>query len=755
MFGELLDAFVPWAFGRGYKIHTVYQQLDAVRHLAAWFRRKGRQSADAFSMEDLAAGRRRIRLRPCGPRYACSLRAFFAFLQTLGLVKPVPPKPPTPSERELACFLEYLRRDRGAAPGTCVSYQRHAGQFLAFLGLDRHPAALRNLTLADVHRFVCRRAGQYQRQTIAHVVTNLRGFLRFQFMQGVLRSPLHLQLDTMRACHEAPLPSPVEWSEVQQVLRRMDRATPIGVRDYAALQLAATYGLRVSDVTKLSLDAVNWRQRTIQIVQSKTGHPLVLPLTNAVGSALANYLRRARPNCAAREIFLREPAPTGPLSVSGMSQILGRASRAAGVVLKTAGFRCLRHALAMRLVRQGTSIKGIGDLLGHRSTQSTGAYLRFDIEDLRSVALPVPPASGPSKPKLVVGAAPVSSPRVTGRTAPRRWGWRSCLGEAMRDYVATQRALGREYKLEERTLRSLDYFLVSHYPHARRLTARSFAAWAMGLRPLCTTTARMRMCCVRKFCCHLARFRSGVFIPDLRTFPQEIPHQAPYLLSPTEMARVLAATTMIRATRSNPLHPQTIRLGFLLIYCCGLRKSEVLKLRLADIDTRKMVLRINEGKFRKSRLVPMSSSVADELRRYLAQRRRKHLPMEPEAPLIWNGWPRRNGRASALSSWPFWATWQRVCRAAQVLQHQGRPPRLHDLRHSFAMEVLRRSYRRGQNAPAVLPRLARYMGHAGVQFTHYYLKFTEPLRCAASDRFRHHFAKAVLPPMPPAKGGEA
>jgi len=107
----------------------------------------------------------------------------------------------------------------------------------------------------------------------------------------------------------------------------------------------------------------------------------------------------------------------------------------------------------------------------------------------------------------------------------------------------------------------------------------------------------------------------------------------------------------------------------------------------------------------------------------------------------------------ALSSTPFWQTWRRICRAAQVFDHRGRPPRLHDLRHGFAVEALRRGYDLGQNAQEVLPRLARYMGHAGVQFTHYYLKFTEPLRCAASDRFRQHVTAAVLAPVDPKRRG--
>jgi len=754
IFGRFLDDFVPWAFGRGYTRHTVYLQLDSVRHLAAWFRKNVSRSVRALRAEDLAAAHRCFSKRRRDPRYAWGLRGFGAFLQTHGFLKPSRPKPPSRSEREVMRFLEHLRKDRGAADSTRDSCRRHVRGFLKFLSFDRHKQALKTLTLATVHRYLRSVSGQYQRATMQHVVGSVRAFLRFEFMRGVLDRPLHTQIDSVRIYRDEHLPYPVQWQELQQLLRRIDRSTPLGSRDYAVLLIAATYGMRASDVANLTLDDVDWRQRTIQIVQCKTRQPLSLPLTDQVGTALADYLRRARPVSSCRQIFLRWRAPIAPLSLPGMANTLRRASQTAGVTLKAAGFRCLRHSLALRLLRQGASTKDIGDIFGHRNTTSTSSYLRLDVDDLRQVALPVPRQGHDEVPTTTM-PSPASSARwrVGARTAPLGWKWRSFLKKPMTDYLSVQRALGRDYATPERTLRGLDFFLVRRYPRARRFTPAIFAAWAAGLHSLCPTTARIRMLCVRKFCCHLARSRSGVFIPDLRAFPKELPHQAPYLISESEVARVLAAATKLRSTRSNPLHPQTIRMAFLLAFCCGLRKGEVLKLRLADIDTEEMVLRINETKFCKSRLVPVSPSVADELRRYLAKRRRKNLPMEPDAPLVWNGWPRRNGQAYALTSMPFWATWQRVCRWAHVFDHRGRPPRLHDLRHGFAVEALRRGYNSGQNAQAVLPRLARYMGHAGMQFTHYYLKFTEPLRCAASDRFRQHLTAAILSPAVPKQGG--
>jgi len=753
IFGCLLDDFVPWAFGRGYTIYTVYLQLDSVRHASAWFWRRGRRSIAELTTDDLAAAQHFFFTRRRDPRYACGLKTFSDFLQAHGCLKPGRPKPLTRSEQEVSHFMEYLRRDRGAAASSCDTYQRQVRHFLKFLGFERHNTVIKTLTLATVHQYLCGFSGQYQRKTMQRVVGSVRGFLRYEFMRGVLERPLHEQIDTVRTYQDEHLPYPVQWFELQKLLRRIDRSTPLGLRDYAVILLAATYGLRASDVANLTMDDIAWSERTIKIVQCKTRQPLSLPLTDEVGAALADYLRRARPSSTCRQIFLRWRAPIAPLSLPGMSHTLQRASLAAGVTLKATGFRCLRHSLALRLLRQGASVKDIGDIFGHRSTLSTAAYLRLNVEDLRPVALPVPIQDKSE----VLRPPPVPSSstrwRSGARTAPLDWGCRSFFKKSVADYLAIQRALGRDYKTPERTLRGLDFFLVRHYPKARSFTAPMFAAWAAGLHQLSPTTARMRMLCVRKFCCHVARSHSEMFIPDLRTFPKELPHQAPYLLSESEVARLLAATTAIRATRNKPLHPQTIRLAFLLLFCCGLRHSEVLKLRLADIDTETMVLRINETKFYKSRLVPLSPSVAGELRQYLAQRRQTNMPIEPTAPLVWNGWPRRNGQVFALTSMPFWANWQRVCRCAQVFDQRGRPPRIHDLRHSFAVEALRRAYSTGQNAQVVLPRLARYMGHAGIQFTHYYLKFTEPLRCVASDRFRHHLAAAVLPTIAPKAGG--
>lgn len=173
-------------------------------------------------------------------------------------------------------------------------------------------------------------------------------------------------------------------------MHAIDRASPGGVRDYAIFLLITTYGLRASEVVGLTLDDVEWRAGRIRIPQRKTGGRLWLPLTDEVGAALLEYLRRVRPARTCREVFLRRRTPAGRLKPTAIGEAFQLRSKKSGLRIPFHGPHCLRHSYAVHLLRTGTSLKTIGDLLGHRSLESTCVYLRLAVEDLRDVALPLP-----------------------------------------------------------------------------------------------------------------------------------------------------------------------------------------------------------------------------------------------------------------------------------------------------------------------------------------------------------------------------
>ena len=157
------------------------------------------------------------------------------------------------------------------------------------------------------------------------------------------------------------------------------------------LLLIATYGLRVSEVSSLGLDDIQWRTRVVSVPRPKIGAPLALPLTDEVGAALVAYLHHRSGQAGDRRLFLRVRAPRGPVESTAVCDAFDVWAARAGVqVPGLGGPHCLRHALAMHLLRQGTPLKTIGDLLGHRSVESTGIYLRLQVEDLRDVALSLP-----------------------------------------------------------------------------------------------------------------------------------------------------------------------------------------------------------------------------------------------------------------------------------------------------------------------------------------------------------------------------
>jgi site-specific recombinase XerD len=164
----------------------------------------------------------------------------------------------------------------------------------------------------------------------------------------------------------------------------------MGRRDYAMFLLITTYGLRTSEVAALRLDDIEWRSGRLRVPRPKTKTPIVLPLTKVVGAAIADYLRRDRPRLSYREVFLRVRAPAGVLKPTAVTEAFQGWARRSRLPIPYQGPHCLRHSLAVHLLRRGTSIKTIGDLLGHRSSEATCVYLRLAVDDLRDAALEVP-----------------------------------------------------------------------------------------------------------------------------------------------------------------------------------------------------------------------------------------------------------------------------------------------------------------------------------------------------------------------------
>jgi integrase/recombinase XerD len=141
-----------------------------------------------------------------------------------------------------------------------------------------------------------------------------------------------------------------------------------------------------------------------------------------------------------------------------------------------------------------------------------------------------------------------------------------------------------------------DDFLHRHYPEARKVRAEMFSGWTQELSHLSPTVCRAWQRLVRNWLLFHARDHTGTFIPDLLTFPKPSPAQLPRLVSEAEMARILQAARQLPPSSSNPLRAETIALDLLLLFCCGLRRGELLRLKLSDLDRNQRLLSIVETK---------------------------------------------------------------------------------------------------------------------------------------------------------------
>jgi integrase len=150
--------------------------------------------------------------------------------------------------------------------------------------------------------------------------------------------------------------------------------------------LIATYGLRGCEVRELRIEDLDWANDELTVFSPKTGRRRRMPLTRAVGEAILEYLRHDRPASRERALFLSDRPPHGPMK-NKPSAWVARCFERAGIDTARRGAHTLRHSLAVNMLRHGQTLKGIGDVLGHRSPETTFIYTKLYVDDLRSVAL--------------------------------------------------------------------------------------------------------------------------------------------------------------------------------------------------------------------------------------------------------------------------------------------------------------------------------------------------------------------------------
>jgi site-specific recombinase XerD len=383
-----IDAYSAAQVEQGYGHHSIRQQMLVIGDFSGWLKQKDiaiRNLDSAVVDRFLQLRQRQQQLHRGDP---LALKRLLAMLRVRGVVKPE-------AVAENACskaihkFRHYLLQERGLSPATLLNYVPPIEQFLSERFLDKTPN-FRVLCALDISRFVVRQARRLSPLRGKLIVTALRSFFRYLRHRGAISKDLAGCVPTVPNWSFSTLPRFLAAHDVERILAGCDRETSVGRRNYAILLLLARLGLRAGEVVGLNLDDIDWSTSQIMI-RGKGGASVPLPLAPDVGQALADYLRADRPRCGTRRVFIRYRAPfVGLGNSSTISALVRRALIQSGVESAHKGAHVLRHSLATSLLRQGGSLDEIGELLRHKSANTTAIYAKVDVTALHTLALPWP-----------------------------------------------------------------------------------------------------------------------------------------------------------------------------------------------------------------------------------------------------------------------------------------------------------------------------------------------------------------------------
>jgi integrase/recombinase XerD len=301
-------------------------------------------------------------------------------------------------------------------------------------------------------------------------------------------------------------------------------------------------------------------------------------------------------------------------------------------------------------------------------------------------------------------------------------------------YLQLRRSLGFILRDTEYTLNKFNLYLSQYFPDAKTVTKPMIVDYLQAVKHMHASTLYVRFMYLRQFCRFLFQLNPDTYVPEKRLIRRGPTIRQPHIYTIAEAMKLIKLARML--TPYGSLRPHTYSTLISLLWVSGLRIREALKLNLEDVDTDNAVLHIRESKFFKSRLVPLTLSSAAALETYRKLRAEHAYDQRPGAPFFINEYARRCSYSRVF------ITFRDLVRQLGIRTVQGRDPRLHDFRHSFATRYLNEVYQKGKDPNASLPLLATYLGHVNISHTQVYLHPASLLLANAGQKFFDHVHKS-------------
>jgi integrase/recombinase XerD len=316
----------------------------------------------------------------------------------------------------------------------------------------------------------------------------------------------------------------------------------------------------------------------------------------------------------------------------------------------------------------------------------------------------------------------------------KRLKFRSPLAALMEKFLVEKRACGYRYARGSLFLLSLDRFLISEGLSKAELPRATVERWTAKKSHERATNQAARVSYVREFARFLVRHDYEAFVPPSRTVSPLKSVFIPQVFNLSEIRDILQAADRLRPDRNQKLRHIVYPELFRVLYGCGLRAGEAVKLTVGDVDLTNGLLHIRKGKFRKDRLVPVAPSLLGRLRRFATVMGKRSTKASFFAST--------NGKGCTTGA--VYQAFRDLLRTAKIPHGgRGKGPRLHDLRHTFAVHRLVRWYREGVDLNAKLPVLSAYMGHGGLRGTQRYLHMIADLFAQVVARQEAVFGSAI------------